>query len=182
MLAPLLSSVELQKRQGPDTKNKLRATNTCTDVNASNKAKLDILLTSMVLSQSQKLMLKKMMMNHQNHLKNDDHEFQKQETKTNVPMRTVQSSPATACKNTLSEEHPAGVTGMNEELIESSSASAENHNISPAANALPLSERTTECCLEIETPTHLSSPGIETGVGVNKEVGAACPHLNGTRY
>ena len=92
-------------------------------------------------------------------------------------MSTVQSSPATACKNTRSEEHPTGVTGKNVDETASASDSGMNSDILPEAKALPLSVRTTQCALEIDTPMHRSSAGMETGTGVNKVLSVACPHL-----
>ncbi len=81
-----------------------------------------------------------------------------------VPISTVQSSPATACRNTCSEEHPSGVMGKNAEETASGSASGKNRETLPEAKALPVSVRTTQCSPEMDTPTQRwgASAGTDT--------------------
>jgi len=66
---------------------------------------------------------------------------------------------------------------MNDDETASALESGIKRDILPEAYALPLSVRTTQCALEIETPTHRSSAGMDTGTGVNKVLGVTCPHL-----
>jgi hypothetical protein len=79
---------------------------------------------------------------------------------------------------------PGSTSGKNDEETASASDSGENRDNFPEANALPVSVRTTQCALEIETPMHRCAAfnGTGTCTGVNKLLKAACPNLKHTGH